>query len=178
MAASGRPHPAKPMLRIGHVAGAHGLRGALRVHLDDRGSRSLEQVKRMFIEQGGAVREIAIAAATHLNATTMRVVIEGIADATAADALKGATVSIAADDLPARRPGEFYYYEAIGCEVLLANGDRIGTIEDIFSNGAHEVLVVRSNGREVLVPVIEDIVKAMDFDARRVTITPVPGLLD
>jgi 16S rRNA processing protein RimM len=85
---------------------------------------------------------------------------------------------VAAEDMPAPESGEFYYYEAIGCEVFLTDGSRLGAIEEIFSNGAHDVWVVRDAEREVLVPVIEDVVKMMDLPARRVTIDPIPGLLD
>jgi 16S rRNA processing protein RimM len=115
---------------------------------------------------------------TRLNATTRRITLEGVADVNAAEALKGAVVMLAAEDVPAAKPGEFYYYEAIGCEVFLTDGSRLGTIEEIFSTGAHDIWVVRDSEREVLVPVIEDVVKAMDFAARRVTIEPIPGLLD
>lgn len=48
----------------------------------------------------------------------------------------------------------------------------------MFSNGAQDIWVVRDGEREVLVPVIEDVVKAMDLPGRRVTIDPIPGLLD
>ena len=85
---------------------------------------------------------------------------------------------LAAEDVPPAEPGEFYYYEAIGCEVFLTDGTRLGAIEEVFSNCAHDIWVVRDGKREVLVPVIEDVVKAMDFAARRVTIEPIPGLLD
>src|SRR6266446_5982221 len=95
---------------------------------------------------------------------------------TGAHGLKGA-LRFRADN-PAAKSGEFYYYEAIGCEAFLTDGSRIGTIEEIFSNGAHDVWVVRDGEREFLIPVIEDVVKAMDFAARRVTIEPIPGLLD
>jgi len=92
--------------------------------------------------------------------------------------LKGAVVMLALADLPPARPGEFYYYEAIGCEAFLTDGTRLGTIEEVFATGANDVWVVRDGQREVLVPVIDDVVKAMDLAARRVTIEPVPGLLD
>ena len=61
---------------------------------------------------------------------------------------------------------------------VLTDGSRLGTIEEIFSNGAHDVWVVRDGEREFLIPVIEDVVKGMDFTTRRVTIEPIPGLLD
>ena len=80
---------------------------------------------------------------TPLNAATRRMTLEGVADIDAAEALKGAVVMLAAEDVPPAKPGEFYYYEAIGCEVFLTDGSRLGTIEEVFSNGAQDIWVVR-----------------------------------
>jgi 16S rRNA processing protein RimM len=166
------------MLRVGRITGAHGLKGALRFRPDNPDSDSLAQVARVFLEREGPAREFKLTGMTPLNATTRRITLAGVADADAAESLKGAVVMLATEDVPAAKSGEFYYYEAIGCEVFLTDGSRLGAIEEIFSNGAHDVWVVRDGEREVLVPVIEDVVKAMDFAARRVTIEPIPGLLD
>lgn len=167
------------MLRVGRITGAHGLKGAIRFRPDNPDSDTLEQVARVFLESGaGQAREFRLTGMTRLNATTRRITLEGVADVNTAESLKGAVVMLATEDVPAAKPGEFYYYEAIGCEVFLTDGSRLGTIEETFSNGAHDIWVVRDSEREVLVPVIEDVVKAMDFAARRVTIEPVPGLLD
>ena len=166
------------MLRVGRITGAHGLKGALRLRPDNPDSETLEQVTRVFLESAGEVREFRLTGMTRLNATTRRITLEGVTDVNAAESLKGAVVMLATEDVPAAKPGEFYYYEAIGCEVFLTDGSRLGTIEEIFSNGAQDIWVVRDSEREVLVPVIEDVVKAMDFAARRVTIEPIPGLLD
>ena len=165
------------MLRVGRISGTHGLKGALRFRPDNPNSETLEQVKRVFLERGGEPREFRITAMTPLNAATQRITLEGVADIDAAEALKGAVVMLADEDVPAAKPGEFYYYEAIGCEVFLTDGSRLGAIEEVFSNGAQDIWVVRDGEREVLVPVIEDVVKAMDFAARRVTIEAIPGLL-
>jgi len=166
------------MLRVGRISGAHGLKGALRFRPDNPHSDTLEQVKRVFLERDGASREFRLTAITPLNATTQRITLEGIADINAAESLKGAVVMVATEDVPAAKPGEFYYYEAIGCEVFLTDGTRLGAIEEVFSNGAQDIWVVRDGEREVLVPVIEDVVKMMDLPGRRVTIDPIPGLLD
>src|SRR5271170_5552765 len=58
------------MLRVGRIAGAHGLKGALRFRPDNPDSDTLEQVKRVFLERDGAAREFRISAMTPLNATT------------------------------------------------------------------------------------------------------------
>jgi 16S rRNA processing protein RimM len=109
---------------------------------------------------------------------TLRIALAGIGDGGTADALKGAVVTVAVADLPPAAPREYYYFQAIGCAVMTSDGRNLGTIEEIFATGANDVWVVRDGAREVLVPVIEDVVKSMDFAARRVTIEAVPGLLD
>jgi 16S rRNA processing protein RimM len=166
------------MLRVGRITGAHGLKGALRFRPENPDSDTLEEVKRVFLERDGDLREFRLTAITPLNATTRRITLEGVADVNTAESLKGAVVMLATEDVPPAKPGEFYYYEAIGCEVFLTDGSRLGTIEEIFSNGAHDIWVVRDSEREVLIPVIEDVVKAMDLAAKRVTIEPIAGLLD
>lgn len=166
------------MLRVGRITGAHGLKGALRFRPDNPDSTAIEHIKQVTLDVGGAAREYRVTGVTPLGAGTRRLTLESVADANAADALRGAIVMVANEDLPPAKPGEFYYYEAIGCAVFLLDGRTIGKIEEVFSNGAHDVWVVRDGEREVLVPVIENVVKAMDFAARRVTIEPVPGLLD
>ena len=164
-------------LPVGRIAGSHGLHGALRVRMDDPESTILTDLRRLFVETAGGRREFALSRATSLGRGQFRVVLEGIEDANAAQALKGLAVTAAIADLPPLGEGEFYYFQLTGAEVMLTDGRRLGTIAEIFSTGAHVVWVVRDGEREVLVPVIADVVKAMDLGARRVTIEPLPGLL-
>jgi 16S rRNA processing protein RimM len=179
---SRRPPLAGPtadgLLRIGYVAGSHGLHGALRVRTDDPGSTTLFTLRRLFVETADGRREFKVLDASALSAGNHRVMLEGIGDAEAAEALRGGAVMVAAADLPPLGEGEFYYFQLAGAEVMLTDGRRLGTIVDIMSTGAHDVWVVRDSEREVLVPVISDVVKEMDLAARRVTIQAVPGLLD
>jgi 16S rRNA processing protein RimM len=84
---------------------------------------------------------------------------------------------VARASLPPTKPREFYYFQAIGCQVFLTDQTPLGIIAEVFSNGANDVLVVREGRREILVPVIEDIVKSIDLDSRRVVVESVPGLI-
>jgi 16S rRNA processing protein RimM len=104
--------------------------------------------------------------------------LEGITDANLAEPLKGKNVFADARDLPPPAANEFYYRDVVGCEVFLTDGRRIGAIEEIIATGANDVFVVRDEGKEVLVPVIEDVVKEINVVAKRVVIEAIPGLLD
>jgi 16S rRNA processing protein RimM len=104
--------------------------------------------------------------------------LNGITDANLAEPLKGKNVFADENDLPPPAENEFYYRDVIGCEVFLTDGVRIGVVEDIIATGANDVFVVRGEGKEVLVPVIEDVVKEIDVEGKRVIIEAIPGLLD
>ena len=182
-AAGVRPRPlirqtADGLLRVGYIAGSHGLHGALRVRTDNPDSTTLGALGRLFVETATGRREFNVLSVSALGGGHQRVVLEGVDDANAAQALRGGAVMVAAASLPPLREGEFYYFQIAGAEVILTDGRRLGTIEDIMSTAGHDVWVVRDGEREVLVPVIADVVKAMDLEARRVTIEAVPGLLD
>ena len=182
-AGGARPRPlirqtADGLLRVGYIAGSHGLHGALRVRTDNPDSTTLGALERLFVETATGRREFKVLSVSALGGGHQRVVLEGIDDADAAQALRGGAVMVTAADLPPLKEGEFYYFQIAGAEVILTDGRRLGTIEDIMPTGGHDVWVVRDGQREVLVPVIADVVKAMDLEARRVTIEAVPGLLD
>jgi len=182
-AAGVRPRPlirqtADGLLRVGYIAGSHGLHGALRVRTDNPDSTTLGALERLFVETAAGRREFKVLSVSALGGGHQRVVLEGIDDADAAQALRGGAVMVTAAELPPLKEGEFYYFQIAGAEVILTDGRRLGTIEDIMPTGGHDVWVVRDGQREVLVPVIADVVKAMDLEARRVTIEAVPGLLD
>ena len=166
------------LIRIGRIAGAHGLRGALRFRPDDPDSQTIGILKRVFIETAGAATEFRVVSASMAGRGAARIQLEGIADIDGAEMLKGAIVMAAENDLPPPAAHEFYYHQAVGCEVLLTDGSLIGTIAEVFSTGANDVFVVRGEGKEVLVPVIANVIKAIDIAGRRVVIEAVPGLLD
>jgi len=161
------------------VAGPHGLRGALRLRPDNPDSGTLGLVSRLFIETAEGCRSYQIAASVRLSRGHWRVTLAGLDSRDRADRLTGGVVKVAASDLPPLGPGEFYYFQALGCEVYPSGGGpRLGTIEEIFPTKAHDVWVVREGGSEVFIPVTDQVVRHMDFATKRVTVELPKGMLD
>jgi 16S rRNA processing protein RimM len=104
--------------------------------------------------------------------------LEGITDVNLAEPLRRKNVFAYESDLPPPAENEFYFRDVIGCEVIATDGRHIGIIEEIIATGANDVFVVREGDKEVLVPVIEDVVKEIDVAAKRVVIEVIEGLLD
>jgi 16S rRNA processing protein RimM len=169
---------APDLIRIGYVNGAHGLRGALRVKLDNPDSVLIRSARRLTLARDGESVEYPVSGAQAAGRGAFKVTFDGINSVGQAAALRGAIVMAAVAELPPAAAREFYYFEMLGCEIITTAGRVVGVIEQVFSNGANDVWVVRDRSVEHLVPVIEDVVKSIDRNARRVIIEAVPGLLD
>ena len=142
-------------------------------------------MERIFLADGDSAseaaidtREYRIAGIAQLGRGTVRLMLEGISDANLAEPLKGKNVFADESELAPPADNEFYFRDVMGCAVFLTDGRRIGVVEEIIATGANDVFVVRGEGKEVLVPVIEDVVKEIDIEARRIVIEEIPGLLD
>lgn len=97
---------------------------------------------------------------------------------TAAERVVGTLASIPESNLPEPGPGEFYYYEIVGFRVCTTGGVEIGTVVETIDTGGNDVWVVRANEREILIPVIADVVRQIDRQTGTVTIELLDGLLD
>ncbi|MGH7918097.1 MAG: ribosome maturation factor RimM [Candidatus Binataceae bacterium] len=166
------------LLRVGHLTGAHGLHGAVRLRPDNPDSSALAAARRIYLGRDAAVREYELLSCRRINRQTMRLTLKGVDDADAAEALKGAAALLAAADLPRLREQEFYYFQVIGAQVQTTKGRRLGRVEEVFSNGANDVWIVREGTSELLIPVIADVVRGLDLELRLITVEAVPGLLE
>jgi len=105
--------------------------------------------------------------------------LEGIADRTAAEALRGASVLIAEADLPPPDEGEEYLHKLLGARVLLADETEVGIFEAILDTpGQLTWVIMAKNGAEILFPAVPEFILGLDAEAGRIHIDPPAGLLD
>jgi len=75
--------------------------------------------------------------------------------------------------------GRYFVAELLGCEVFDAKDPsvRYGVLSDVTETGANDVWHIQTpEGNEILIPVIDDVVKAVDVEAGRVEIVMLEGL--
>jgi 16S rRNA processing protein RimM len=173
---SARPSPDE-MLLIGYVTHAHGVRGQIKLHaLTDR-PEHLSTVKTVYL--GDDLRSYSLRRAAEHKASVLIVTLGGVDTREAAEALRGQEVFIRERDAQPLAEDEYYLHDLPGLRVENVVGEELGTVKDVVETGANEVLVVvRSDGSELLVPMIRDVVKRLDIIAKLVVIEPLPGMLD
>ncbi|MOA56814.1 Ribosome maturation factor RimM [compost metagenome] len=90
-------------------------------------------------------------------------------------------LKVAENELVELNDGEYYYHEIIGCRVVTEDGEELGEISEILSPGANDVWVVDrpkgSKGKQILIPVIDDVLIGVDKRERLVTVRLMEGLI-
>ncbi|GLB46831.1 ribosome maturation factor RimM [Philodulcilactobacillus myokoensis] len=90
------------------------------------------------------------------------------------DSLKISEDQLSDQDL---KPGEYYYHQIIGLNVVDNDNHHIGVINDIMSTGANDVWVVkRKNKPELLLPKIPQVIKKVDLDNHKVIVVLMKGM--
>lgn len=101
-----------------------------------------------------------------------------IQDRNEADTLRGKFVLTAIENAVPLDEDEYYLYEVIGLTVVTDDGRTLGTIKEVMETGANDVYIVDSRQYgEILIPVLDEFIKDIDFDASRITIHLMDGLL-
>jgi 16S rRNA processing protein RimM len=173
------PSQAPPRrLVVGRVVRPHGLGGEVLVQvLSDAPDRFAPGAR---ISAGdpdaGPLRELTVAGVRFAQGRHL-VRFDTVDDRDAAEALRGATLSIpftAARDLA---DSEYWPHQLVGLDVVDSEGVHRGIVTDLVPGAAHDLLAVRLDaGGSVLVPTVAALV-TVELDRGRVTVAPVVGLL-
>ncbi|MBD5806649.1 ribosome maturation factor RimM [Limosilactobacillus walteri] len=84
---------------------------------------------------------------------------------------------VSAEDQQPLEDGQYYYHQIIGLNVETMDGQQLGKIKEILSPGANDVWVVeRPDKNDLLLPVIDDVIKDVDLAAKVVKVELMEGL--
>jgi 16S rRNA processing protein RimM len=177
----GQRRPPEPRyLAVGHVVGAHGLQGELKVELLTDDPHRFARLERVFIGLEGSepVPRSLVGYRLHKGRALLR--LEGCKDRPTAESLRGYLVQVPLAEAIPLEEGEYFEYQILGLDVWTASGEELGKLVEIIHTGANEVYVVRSTDtdrRDVLIPAIKDVVLEVDLEAGRLVVELPEGLI-
>ena len=162
---------------IGTLGKPHGLRGELTV-LVRTDAPEQRFAPGAAIEVGPGGRPMIVTAG-RWHSGTFLLALAGVADRTAAEALRGSEVwaRVPAGETPDAED-EFYDRQLIGLSVRDSAGATIGRVKSLLHHSAQDLLVVDIAGTERLVPFVAALVPVVDTAAGYVQVAGIPGLLD
>ena len=147
------------------IAGAHGIKGEVRLKLFSDSADSIAAHKKLHV--GGAERRLLTIRESGKTAVAR---FEGVADRSAAEALRGSLVEIDRSALPALEAGEYYYADLMGLPAVDRQGNAVGKIVSVENYGAGDLLEIeREDGKRSLIPFREDVA---DLQEDRIVLDP------
>ena len=153
------------MIRVGQVAGAYGLDGAVKVvPLTDFADR-FDAGATFVID--GTERQVEWSRDAHPGVVLK---LRGIDNRTIADLFRGRYLEIPEADVRPLAEGRFYHHQVVGLAVLTSSGRQLGTIAEVLERPANDVWVSREGVVEHLIPATRDAVVEVDIAAGRVVV--------
>jgi 16S rRNA processing protein RimM len=164
-------------IEIGRIARAHGVRGWVKAHAYWSGSEALLEVGAVLVSVAGEApvwRDIEEARRAD---KTVLLKLAGVNDRDAADALRGAALSLERQQLPALEDGEYYLCDLVGAKVSVA-GELYGEVVEVRTHETLDSIVIRTqDGQLVEQPLAEPWLENVDTSAGEVTLANLDGVI-
>ncbi len=152
------------LVALAAVAGAHGVKGEVRLKLFSDSIESLSRHKKVHV--GGVERRLL----SVRDAKNPVARIEGVDDRSAAEALRGSLIEVDRSALPPLQQGEYYHADLIGLPCFDAAGRDCGKVVAVENYGAGDLLEVEgADGKRSLIPFKRGIA---DLEDGRIVIDP------
>ncbi len=162
-------------IEFGYVLKAHGVLGDIRVipTTDFSLPSSVEQLR--VVPRAGSAEVLALAGVRPVHGAYLIRFTE-VKGREAAESLKGASVQLHRDLLPALADGEYFLFELRGASVVDEKLGVIGEVDDLLDNGGQVLLKLDHGGEERLLPCVEEWMRGYDRETRRLAVSIPDGL--
>lgn len=162
-----------PQIEIGKIVNTHGLKGHIKVEPWCDGIETFEYLDRVFVNN--IEYEIE---SVKVQKNVFLLKLKELNTIEEAEKLKNKVVYANEDEMPPLPEGTFYIRDIMGLSVY--DGEKlIGKIVDWIETGANNVYIIkRPNGKDVLIPAIDSVVKKIDIENKRMSVNMMEGLME
>ncbi|MBU3189234.1 ribosome maturation factor RimM [Clostridium bowmanii] len=162
----------KDFMSVGQIGKTHGLKGEVKVFSLTDTLERFKELKSVYID--GEIRKVE---GCKLQSDRAILKIEGIDTIEQAELYRNKYLMVSREDAIKLPEGSYYVADLIDCSVFEEGGEELGKVFDVLSTPGNDVYWVKGK-KEVLIPVLKDIVISIDIDKREIIIKPVNEWLE
>ncbi len=163
---------------LGKIVSKYSFKGEVLVKLDTDEPEIYENMESVFVSLGNNLVPFFIDRCRLHKSALLRIDFEEVKDEAAADKILGSELYLPLDLLPALSGNQFYFHEVIGFTLLDEVHGDIGTITAVNDSASQELFEVNKNGKELLIPINDDIITKVDREAKTIHVKTPEGLVD
>jgi len=161
-------------LEIGQIVNTFGIKGQVKVVPFTDDITQFDTLKQIYIEKRKNLELFEIEKSNyHKNMIILK--LKGI---DTPESLRNCYIKINRKDARKLPEGTYFIVDLIGLDVYTDEEKLLGTLEDIYNAGSSDIYVVRtSEGKQILLPAIKDVIKKVDIENKKVIVHIIEGLI-
>lgn len=166
------------LFRVGVISNTHGIRGEVKVYPTTDNVRRFDDLKEVILDTGKEQLNLHVTSVKYFkNMVILKFKeFDNINDIIP---YKGMDLLVTRENAIPLEEGEYYIADIIGSKVITDEDKILGTLTDVLQTGANYVYVVKTkDGKEVLLPSIEECILDRDIENKIVKVHIMKGLLD
>jgi 16S rRNA processing protein RimM len=164
--------------QLGYIAKLHGFKGEVSLFLDVTNPEDYATLDALFIELNGQLTPFFVTTLKLKNKGFAAVKLEGVDDEVDARLLLRKSVYLPAEILPKLSGTHFYDHEVVDFEVIDEVYGSVGNLVTVVDLAANPLLQIINGEKEVLIPLIDGLVKAVDRKNKQLIIKAPEGLIE
>jgi 16S rRNA processing protein RimM len=157
-------------LNVGRSGKAHGILGEATIEV--RTDEAEDRFAIGAVLQTESHGELTVASARVHNGILL-LGFEGIEDRNAIEELRNELLYADVDiDAPGIDEDDYHVLQLVGCKAYLVDGDEFGEVTDVLNLPGQDVLAIKTEAGEVLIPFVHQLVPVVDINSQRMTVIP------
>lgn len=166
-----------PNLEIGQIVNTFGIKGMVKVKPFTDDIRRFDELKTVYVEKNSTQTEYEIEEVKY-HKDMVLIKFKGIDKVEQAEMLRNSYLTVSRDSVEKLEEGRYYIVDLLGLEVYTDEQILLGTLEDIFNTGSNDIYVVKdTQGKQILLPAIQDVIKQIDIENKKIIVHLLPGLI-
>ena len=162
---------------LGRVAKTHGLKGEVTIKLEADDPSAYLEMKHFFLEINKVLTPFFVDKITP-NGDKFFISVQDVNTVEQARNLVGKPVYLPLEMLPKLSGKQFYFHEIVGYTVVDTEKGELGPVAEVLEYPTQAVLQVLKGKKEILIPIIDEVIQNVDRNKKILTITAPEGLID
>lgn len=163
---------------LGKVLKTHGNKGQVLVHLDVDDDEKYQKLESVYLDLYGERIPFFITMLELKHNRKAVVQFQDFDTLEDAESLQGLEMYLPITELPTLKGNQFYYHEIKGFRVVDQIHGNIGVIEDILELPHQSLFQIRHGEKEILIPIVDDIIQKVDRRKKLLMIEAPAGLIE
>lgn len=163
---------------LGVITRTQGIKGNVSIYLDVDRPENYSDMESVFVEINKSLVPFFITYIQVRNRNQAIVKFEGIDTEPDASKMINCQLFLPAEVLPALEGNKFYYHEITGYNVIDTIHGPIGHVTEVLDYTNNALLQLNFNGKEILIPIRDEVIHGIDREQRTISITAPAGLVD